>query len=481
MKSNKAVLVSLFYLVISAAWAADPSSYASGTIGFTWEQREGPAALRVALPRVEASVGYGTPLWGWACFQVSEEGAQQAKVVIDVERNYWLKFPQEVDAISYGSLAVGLMPEARLFPHPPPVCPYPGEYPPEVRDYLGPGNLIESDAFEMVAKAQELIEVGGANPQDMLEVAYAILQSEYMRKRPYDYENLRGVQNGTVTPSFNDVYVDSALIALRRGIGVCASNSRLGVALLRSVGIPAHTVSRIGLHVWLEFWINGLGWFPAEVTGGSTQWPKRLEPNTGLLDIASGKNDTCVWILWQPAELCYFRLLKENEYWRPEFTESAKLVVVLPGEPDAPGPMLEGRCLRLPGGNYGYFFSHENDYYFRLYDRNGHILSEVKLELDTFQAFQIGPENYWRLRPHEDHNWLILESLFFVPTLGDINLDGVVDREVYYILAVCMAGPDDPNPPPGCDPIDFHNADFYGDNDVDLADFGLFQTVFTGQ
>jgi len=107
MKSNKAVLVSLFYLVISAAWAADPSSYASGTIGFTWEQREGPAALRVALPRVEASVGYGTPLWGWACFQVSEEGAQQAKVVIDVERNYWLKFPQEVDAISYGSLAVG--------------------------------------------------------------------------------------------------------------------------------------------------------------------------------------------------------------------------------------------------------------------------------------------------------------------------------------------------------------------------------------
>jgi hypothetical protein len=41
-----------------------------------------------------------------------------------------------------------------------------------------------------------------------------------------------------------------------------------------------------------------------------------------------------------------------------------------------------------------------------------------------------------------------------------------------------MGGPNVTDPSPGCDPVDFANADLDGDSDVDLMDFAAFQQAF---
>lgn len=43
-----------------------------------------------------------------------------------------------------------------------------------------------------------------------------------------------------------------------------------------------------------------------------------------------------------------------------------------------------------------------------------------------------------------------------------------------------MAGCGMTDPPPGCDPIHFGRGDLDDDGDMDLAEFALFQTIFTG-
>ncbi|MFH1746068.1 MAG: CRTAC1 family protein [Planctomycetota bacterium] len=77
-----------------------------------------------------------------------------------------------------------------------------------------------------------------------------------------------------------------------------------------------------------------------------------------------------------------------------------------------------------------------------------------------------------------DQRLLIVES---GSSPGDLDGDGDVDLDDFSTFAVCMAGPDVLDPPPGCDPADFANADLNSDGDVDLADFAVFQTAFTGQ
>ena len=60
--------------------------------------------------------------------------------------------------------------------------------------------------------------------------------------------------------------------------------------------------------------------------------------------------------------------------------------------------------------------------------------------------------------------------------LGDIDENCLVRFADFELLSTCMAGPDNPNP--GCDPIHFANSDLSGDGDVDLGDFGAFQSLF---
>ena len=68
---------------------------------------------------------------------------------------------------------------------------------------------------------------------------------------------------------------------------------------------------------------------------------------------------------------------------------------------------------------------------------------------------------------------------FGVP-LGGIDVDCDVDQDDFEIFTICMAGPDDTTPPPGCTPEEFDNADADGDGDADLADFAVLMRNFTG-
>jgi hypothetical protein len=55
-----------------------------------------------------------------------------------------------------------------------------------------------------------------------------------------------------------------------------------------------------------------------------------------------------------------------------------------------------------------------------------------------------------------------------------------VDLDDWTAFSECLGGPDVVDPPVGCDPAHFDNADLAGDDDVDLEDFGIFQGVLMG-
>jgi hypothetical protein len=69
---------------------------------------------------------------------------------------------------------------------------------------------------------------------------------------------------------------------LDTGIGDCASQSLYFAALCRSLGIPARATGGYqmiagpaGTHIWAEFYLEGYGWIPADVTvaeGGDTSY-----------------------------------------------------------------------------------------------------------------------------------------------------------------------------------------------------------------
>jgi hypothetical protein len=58
---------------------------------------------------------------------------------------------------------------------------------------------------------------------------------------------------------------------------------------------------------------------------------------------------------------------------------------------------------------------------------------------------------------------------------GDVDGDKRVTLDDFDLLAACLAGPDQINPPSGCPEQTFHAADAQRDVDVDLADFALLQ------
>jgi transglutaminase-like putative cysteine protease len=71
----------------------------------------------------------------------------------------------------------------------------------------------------------------------------------------------------------------SAYQALRSRKGYCGALSSLFVALCRTVGIPARTVSgfyagRSGWHVWAEFHVRGTGWVPVDPAFAEARLPK---------------------------------------------------------------------------------------------------------------------------------------------------------------------------------------------------------------
>lgn len=133
-------------------------------------------------------------------------------------------------------------------------------YPQEVAQYLKPSDKIESDHEEIIATAKSIV----GKEQNPYHKAKKIYDYVYLNM---DY-NLNKGNN-------------SALTALHTKIGVCEDYSRLMVALLRAEGIPARTVGGYLLdpkstgtnmninpyrHMWVEFYLNGYGWIPADPT-----------------------------------------------------------------------------------------------------------------------------------------------------------------------------------------------------------------------
>ncbi|RMG48662.1 MAG: transglutaminase [Acidobacteria bacterium] len=131
-----------------------------------------------------------------------------------------------------------------------PVITRPAHYPPGLRRYLEPTELIQSDAPEIRQLLDELVPA----PERSNVTAVVRKAFEYAR-------STIKAQNFTGTTD--------ALTCYRLGEASCGGKSRLFVALLRAAGIPARLVGGLILkdgawrasHVWAEVWIRG-HWVP---------------------------------------------------------------------------------------------------------------------------------------------------------------------------------------------------------------------------
>ncbi|UCG17223.1 MAG: phosphodiester glycosidase family protein [Phycisphaerales bacterium] len=87
---------------------------------------------------------------------------------------------------------------------------------------------------------------------------------------------------------------------------------------------------------------------------------------------------------------------------------------------------------------------------------------------------------WWKCQFDATVAWVTEDSLAKGAVPGDLDADGDVDLGDYTLFVACLNGPDVATPPPGCDPTDFSDADFDGDDDVDLRDVSTFQDEFSG-
>ena len=139
----------------------------------------------------------------------------------------------------------------------------------EIAEYLLPSKKIESDRSEIKNKALELTK----NLNSDLEKSRAIFS--YVKNH--------------ITYNLNSPYRNKgAISALTNGEGVCEDYAALFVALSRAAGIPARQVNgfadpkvlgevwniengqtvslRNYRHSWVEFFIEDIGWLPADPT-----------------------------------------------------------------------------------------------------------------------------------------------------------------------------------------------------------------------
>ncbi|MGI6607088.1 MAG: stalk domain-containing protein [Peptococcia bacterium] len=150
--------------------------------------------------------------------------------------------------------------------------PYAQFQPAVLQPYLTPSPGIESDHPLIQAKAREVVG-RETNPFKKAKKIFTFV-NEYMT---YSEEKF-GTNEGKESEY-------GALYALQTGKGVCEDYADLMVALLRATGVPARTVSgwtgeisgkSIKLidanttflpgHMWLEYYLPGYGWIPADPT-----------------------------------------------------------------------------------------------------------------------------------------------------------------------------------------------------------------------
>ncbi len=136
-------------------------------------------------------------------------------------------------------------------------------------DFLAPSPKVESDHPRIQALAEQLA-AGAPDNQEVVERIYVHV--------------IEHMNYCTASPHRNE----GALSALRHGEGVCEDYAALFVALARAAGIPARVVNgyadpagtgeifqlapgeelslRGYRHSWVEFYLEGQGWLPADPT-----------------------------------------------------------------------------------------------------------------------------------------------------------------------------------------------------------------------
>ena len=133
---------------------------------------------------------------------------------------------------------------------------------PEYLKYTASGkNIVVTPA--MKAKAQEIVG-NETNPYlEAQKIYWYIMDTLPYSHAPHIWLDASG------TPE--SVYV------LDTGIGDCGSQSMYFAALCRSLGIPARSVGgyqlvpgSAGTHFWAEYYLEGYGWVPVDVTAAET-------------------------------------------------------------------------------------------------------------------------------------------------------------------------------------------------------------------
>lgn len=129
---------------------------------------------------------------------------------------------------------------------------------PEYRKYTAAtANIALTPATKR--KAQEIIE-NETNPYLQAQKIYRYVSDTL----PYSHAPHMQLE---ATGKPRSVYV------LETGIGDCGAQSQYFAALCRSIGIPARVpvgyqmiLEPAGTHVWAEYYVEGYGWIPADVT-----------------------------------------------------------------------------------------------------------------------------------------------------------------------------------------------------------------------
>ncbi len=154
---------------------------------------------------------------------------------------------------------------------------------PDNLKYLQAGSKIEVNASEIQAKAAEF------------DASKPVVQLE---KDIYDFVNVY------IDYDERSTYANKgALSAIRTAKGVCDEYASLFTALSRAVGIPARIVTGYWLdeplkqnawndissniHAWVEFYVPGVGWIPAEPTFIYTLNRVRMPNSNYFANIAS--------------------------------------------------------------------------------------------------------------------------------------------------------------------------------------------------
>jgi len=190
---------------------------------------------------------------------------------------------------------------------------------PQMRPYLQPSPLIESNDPEIKALAEQIAK----DHQD----AWSQVEAMYDWVR----QHVRYLK---------DSPLKGARAALKDGDGDCDELTALFIALCRASNIPARTV-RVPGHVWAEFYLEdpqGQGrWFPCEVAGtrsfGQILRPKPILQKGDALKVRNPRTRQTELVRFLPETLVVSHFLQGAE---PQMKLICEPMATAPASPEKP-------------------------------------------------------------------------------------------------------------------------------------------------